>query len=97
MLHKGYPRSLAKRFGVELREKLGTEAPEVLHMWVEPNANVPGATLKAHLSKGGVERIDKVAVGSGGHKYNWEDAYQRLLAACLDAWGPADSTERDGP
>jgi hypothetical protein len=30
-------------------------------------------------------------------KFNWEEGYQRLLLACVDAWGPADSTRRDGP
>jgi hypothetical protein len=90
-LHKAYPRSLRKRLAVELREKLGPEAPEVLHLWGEPNASLRGAMLTAHVARGDVERI---AVGSAS-TFDWEQAYQRLLTACLDAWGPAGPTSAD--
>ena len=88
---KATRRTLLKRLAHELQEKCGAEAPEVLHVWAEPNAHLRGGTLRAHLLKDGVERI---AVGSTP-EFHWEETYQRLLAASLDAWPPADpnSTE----
>lgn len=90
-IHKGFPRSLSKRLSVELRERYGAEAPLVLNLWAEPNASLRGVTLRAHVTKGGVERI---LVGSMP-KHDWEEAYQRVLAACLDAWVPADPSSSD--
>jgi len=89
VIHKAAPRSLRKRLDVELRDAYGTEAPEVLHLWAESRAPLRGVTLKAHVQRGGIERV---AVGSAP---KWEAAYQQLLSACLDAWGPADPTSVD--
>jgi hypothetical protein len=81
--HKDAPRSLLKRLNGDLREHFGTSAPEALHLWAEAAYPRRGVTLSAHLLKGEVEQI---AVGSG----NWEEAYQEMLTACLDAWCPID-------
>jgi hypothetical protein len=86
-IHKGAPRSLVKRLRVELREKCGVEAPEVLHLWAEANAPQPGMTVRAHVVSGAVERIVVVSVPLG----NWEEAYQRILAACIAGQEPADA------
>jgi hypothetical protein len=74
-IHKGAPRSLVKRLRVELREKCGVEAPEVLHLWAEANAPQPGMTVRAHVVSGAVERIVVVSI----------------LAACIAGQEPADA------
>lgn len=88
---KARQRTLVKRLASDLREKLGAASPEVLHVWAEPNADLRGATLRAYLLKDGVERI---ALGSTP-KFDWEETYQRLLAASLEAWPPADPNFTD--
>ena len=83
VLHKTYPQSLRKRLSAELREKYGADAPEVLHLQAGFDPSNRGGTLTALTVKDGEERT---VIGSAP-KFDWEEAYQRLVAACLDAWG----------
>jgi hypothetical protein len=57
MLHKTYPQSLSKRLRLDLVERYGAQAPDVLNLWVEELDPLEGGTLKAHLHLGAVERI----------------------------------------
>jgi hypothetical protein len=77
-------RSLVKRLRADLREKLGDDAPEVLHLWVEGGLS-EGMTMRARFARGAIERV---AIGSDPI-FNWEAGYQRLLADCVAGWGQA--------
>ena len=78
-IHQGAPRSLVKRLRVDLRATCGADAPDVLHLWAEANAPQSGMTLRARVAKGATDRIAVVSLTV----WDWEEAYQQLLADCL--------------
>jgi hypothetical protein len=75
-------RSLTKRLRADLRDALGDDAPEVLHLWIDGGLS-EGIVLRARVVRGATERL---AIGSWP-LWHWETAYQRLLADCQTGWG----------
>lgn len=74
-------RSFTRRLRSDLRDALGDDAPDVLHVWVDGGLDEV-IILRARVAKGAHERI---ATGSWP-RFHWETAYQRLLADCQTRW-----------
>jgi hypothetical protein len=88
---RGAKPSLVKRLRVDLREKLGVDAPEVLDLWAEGGLS-DGLSLRARVARGAVERV---AIG-WDPGFNWEHAYQLLLGDCLSEWQQATGEDLNG-